>query len=188
MERLNVVPFKMEDKGIRLKTSDWKIDLQKQIDDFKPNLLAISSTEDMWELGMKILRQLKNYKIKNNVPVIAGGVFSTFAPEICIKEELGDLFFSIIVSSRSFFEIFGCPSGCPARPTCLYLNLDKRSLCKTSKLELILPICFPLPPITKIFDLSVINLPYVSIDFVCIKIKSTRKILMKLNLIGECRK
>ena len=91
MERLNVVPFKMEDKGIRLKTSDWKIDLQKQIDDFKPNLLAISSTEDMWELGMKILRQLKNYKIKNNVPVIAGGVFSTFAPEICIKEELVDL-------------------------------------------------------------------------------------------------
>ena len=37
MERLNVVPFKMEDKGIRLKTSDWKIDLRKQVDDFKPN-------------------------------------------------------------------------------------------------------------------------------------------------------
>ena len=91
MERLNIVPFKMEDKGIRLKTSDWKIDLRKQVDDFKPNLLAISSTEDMWELGVRVLKELKDYKIKNKIPVIAGGVFSTFAPEICIKEELVDL-------------------------------------------------------------------------------------------------
>jgi len=68
MERLNVVPFKMEDKGIRL-----------------------NSTEDMWELGVRVLKELKDYKIKNKIPVIAGGVFSTFAPEICIKEELVDL-------------------------------------------------------------------------------------------------
>ena len=91
MERLNVVPFKMEDKGIRLKTSDWKIDLRKQVDDFKPNLLAISSTEDMWELGVKMLHVIKNYKLKNNIPVITGGVFPTFAPEIASKEELVDL-------------------------------------------------------------------------------------------------
>ena len=31
MDRLNVVPYKMEVKGIRLKNSDWKADLQKQI-------------------------------------------------------------------------------------------------------------------------------------------------------------
>ena len=91
MERLNVVPFKMEEKDIRLKTSNWKDDLKKQINDFKPTLLAISSTEDMWELGIKVLNEIKDYKIKNNVPVVAGGVFATFAPEICIKEELVDL-------------------------------------------------------------------------------------------------
>ena len=91
MERLNVVPFKMESKGIRLKTSDWKIDLKKQVESFKPDLIAISSTEDMWELGMRVLEELKNYKIKNNIPAIAGGVFATFAPEICIKHELIDL-------------------------------------------------------------------------------------------------
>jgi len=91
MERLNVVPYKMEEKDIRLKTSNWKDDLKKQINDFKPTLLAISSTEDMWELGIKVLNEIKDYKIKNNVPVVAGGVFATFAPEICIKEELVDL-------------------------------------------------------------------------------------------------
>ncbi len=91
MERLNVVPYKMEEKGIRLKNSDWKADLQKQIKEFKPNLIAISSTEDMWELGIKVLNEMKDYKKKNKIPVIAGGVFATFAPEICIKEELVDL-------------------------------------------------------------------------------------------------
>ena len=91
MERLNVVPFKMEAKGIKRKTTDWKKDLHKQISNFKPDLLAISSTEDMWELGIKVLNEIKDYKIKNNIPVIAGGVFATFAPEICIKEELVDL-------------------------------------------------------------------------------------------------
>jgi len=91
MERLNVVPYNMEEKNIRLKDSNWKSDLKEQVDQFKPNLIAISSTEDMWELGMKILEEIRYYKIKNDIPVIAGGVFATFAPEICIKEELVDL-------------------------------------------------------------------------------------------------
>ena len=38
----------------------------------------------MWPLGLKILRQVEDYKKDNNIPVIAGGVFSTFAPEIVI--------------------------------------------------------------------------------------------------------
>ena len=67
MERLNVVPYKMDEKGIRLKTSDWKKDLKNQVDEFKPDLIAISSTEDMWELAMRILNELKDFKIKNNV-------------------------------------------------------------------------------------------------------------------------
>lgn len=91
MERLNVVPYKMEEKGIRKKTSDWKKDLIDQVNKFKPDLFAISSTEDMWELGMKVLDELKDYKKKNNTPVIAGGVFATFAPEICIKQDLVDI-------------------------------------------------------------------------------------------------
>ena len=92
-DKLNVVPFKteIEKKGMRIKDTNWKKDLQKQIQNFKPNLIAISSTEDMWELGIKILEELKEYKEKNNVPVIAGGVFPTFAPEICIKHDLIDL-------------------------------------------------------------------------------------------------
>ena len=54
-------------KRNQTKTSDWKKDLNDQVNKFKPNLIAISSTEDMWELGMKALKELKSYKEKNNV-------------------------------------------------------------------------------------------------------------------------
>jgi radical SAM superfamily enzyme YgiQ (UPF0313 family) len=91
MERLNVVPYDMGSRDIRLKTSNWKNDLKEKVDNFKPDLIGISSTEDMWELGMQVLNELKDYKLRNNIPVIAGGVFPTFAPEICIKDDLVDL-------------------------------------------------------------------------------------------------
>ena len=92
-EGLNVVPYQkeMEKKGLRIKDSNWKLDLKKLINEYRPDVFILSSTEDMWELGMKILDELKEYKIKNNVPVLAGGVFPTFAPEICIKYELIDM-------------------------------------------------------------------------------------------------
>ena len=58
MERLNVVPFNMGSRDIRLRTTDWKEDLNKQLNDFKPDLIAMSSTEDMWELAMQVLQEL----------------------------------------------------------------------------------------------------------------------------------
>ena len=45
----------------------------------------------MWELGIKILGEIKEYKNKYKIPVLAGGVFPTFAPEICIKYDLIDM-------------------------------------------------------------------------------------------------
>ena len=91
MEKLNVAPYSMEEKGIRLSTTDWKKDLREKVNKFEPNLIAISSTEDMWELAVKVLTEIKDYKIKNKIPVIAGGVFPTFAPDLCLKEELVDI-------------------------------------------------------------------------------------------------
>jgi len=90
-EILSVVPYDMKGKGLQLKTTAWQDDLQKQVERFQPDLLALSTTEDMWELGVKMLHVIKNYKLKNNIPVILGGVFPTFAPEIVSKEELVDL-------------------------------------------------------------------------------------------------
>ncbi|WP_411576874.1 B12-binding domain-containing radical SAM protein [Terasakiella sp. A23] len=91
MDFLNVVPYDMDGRGINLRTTDWRQDLAEQVKRFQPNLIAISSTEDMWELGMHILEEVKEYKLKNQTPVIAGGVFPTFAPDIAISWPLVDM-------------------------------------------------------------------------------------------------
>ena len=92
-EGLNVIPFSeaLKKRGLAPKETKWEDDLKKQINDYKPDLIALSSTEDMWELGVRVLEEIKEYKINNNVPVVAGGVFPTFAPDICIKHYLVDL-------------------------------------------------------------------------------------------------
>ena len=94
-EGLNVIPFSeaLKKRGLAPKETKWEDDLKKQINNYKPDLIALSSTEDMWELGVRVLEEIKEYKINNNIPIIAGGVFPTFAPDICIKHYLVDLVF-----------------------------------------------------------------------------------------------
>ena len=77
--------------SLRIKDTSWKKDLKELVEDYKPDIFILSSTEDMWELGMRILDELKDFKKENNTPVLAGGVFPTFAPEICIKYDLVDM-------------------------------------------------------------------------------------------------
>ena len=92
-EGLNVVPFSKEmvKRGLIPKTTRWQDDIKKQIEAFNPDLIGLSTTEDMWELGVKLLSEIKYYIEKNKTPVIAGGVFPTFAPDICINNELVDM-------------------------------------------------------------------------------------------------
>ena len=64
MERLNVVPFKMETKGIKRKTTDWKKDLHKQISNFKPDLLILGHADRVSNENLrKIKKNNKNIKI-----------------------------------------------------------------------------------------------------------------------------
>ena len=90
-DTLAVIPSNLASRGIKMKETLWQDDLQTQIKRFKPDLFAISATEDMWELGEQLLENIKEYKFKNNIPLIAGGVFPTFAPELVIKNEVVDL-------------------------------------------------------------------------------------------------
>ncbi len=91
METLNVIPFDMGKYGIQKRDSDWKDDLRRQVDRFRPDLIALSSTEDMWHLGVRLLESIENQIRHNSIPVIVGGVFPTFAPDIVIRHYLVDL-------------------------------------------------------------------------------------------------
>ncbi|SVB48348.1 uncharacterized protein METZ01_LOCUS201202, partial [marine metagenome] len=89
--RLNVVPFSANEKGIKMLSTDWRTDIRKKIDSFEPELIALSTTEDMWLLGVRMLEEIEDSINRDKIPVIAGGVFPTFAPEIVIRHRLVDM-------------------------------------------------------------------------------------------------
>ena len=90
-ERLNVVPFETGSLGIKMRDTDWRDDLDAQFSSFQPDLIALSTTEDMWNLGLKMLTHIQDRISLDKIPVIAGGVFPTFAPEIVIQEPIIDM-------------------------------------------------------------------------------------------------
>tara|TARA_B100000686_G_scaffold130676_2_gene137712 strand:- start:180 stop:1775 length:1596 start_codon:yes stop_codon:yes gene_type:complete len=90
-ERLNVVPFGDGEKGIKMRSGDWRQHIQEKAQSFGPDLIALSTTEDMWFLGIKLMEELEGYIKKHKIPVIAGGVFPTFAPELVLKHRLIDM-------------------------------------------------------------------------------------------------
>ena len=84
MENLQVKPFDMGDKFKHLRTREQMFeDLVRKVKDYKPDLIAISILEDMYSLSVDMLRSIEDF----GIPVIAGGVFPTFAPEIVISEK-----------------------------------------------------------------------------------------------------
>jgi anaerobic magnesium-protoporphyrin IX monomethyl ester cyclase len=87
-DRLNVVPFNPDEHGIKIRKTDWREDLRDQVKSFGPDLIAMSTTEDMWPLGCQLLESIEDFINGNQVPVVAGGVFPTFAPDIVIKHPL----------------------------------------------------------------------------------------------------
>ena len=45
MEKLNVAPYSMESKGIRLKNTDWKQDIKDKTYNFKPDLILLGHVD-----------------------------------------------------------------------------------------------------------------------------------------------
>jgi anaerobic magnesium-protoporphyrin IX monomethyl ester cyclase len=62
-------------------------DLESKVLEFKPDLVAVTSTESTFNLATQLLKSISGY----NIPVILGGVFATFAPEVAIKDEEIDI-------------------------------------------------------------------------------------------------
>ena len=67
MDNLNVMPFDMGERGIKMRTSHWRDDIREQVKRFSPDLIAMSSTEDMWELGLSLLESVGTYIVKNKI-------------------------------------------------------------------------------------------------------------------------
>ncbi len=86
-EQLMARPYEMPVE-LTLKTSDVLDDFAQMIDSFKPDLLALSCTEDMWHLGLRLLRHIRPTR---RILTVAGGVFPTFAAELVLGHDEIDI-------------------------------------------------------------------------------------------------
>lgn len=77
VENLQVKPFNFKERGILPDKGDIFEDLRKKVSTFKPDLIALSALEGTYQMGVRMLEAIKDYKI----PVVAGGVYPTVVPE-----------------------------------------------------------------------------------------------------------
>lgn len=87
VENLQLRPFNLSEKGVFYKQTDAHKDFKNIVSNFKPDLIAISLVEDTYPIGISLLNSIKDCKI----PVIAGGIYPTFAPDKLINEEAIDI-------------------------------------------------------------------------------------------------
>lgn len=80
-EKFLVKPFDFNDRGICTKKTDLFADFIGKVDDFQPDLIAVSFVEDTFRLGIKLLESVSDY----DIPVVAGGVFCTYATDKVMK-------------------------------------------------------------------------------------------------------
>ncbi len=79
-KNLNVRPFDFAEK-VTLHETDVFEDFEKKVQSFSPDLIAVSATEDMFLLAIRLLERVRS----RGIPTLLGGVFATFAPELALS-------------------------------------------------------------------------------------------------------
>ena len=79
-DRLMTKPFEENDK-IKAIDGDIYEDWVNKVNHYKPDLIALSATEDLWRSGISLLKRVRD----KGILTIAGGVFPTFAPDLAIE-------------------------------------------------------------------------------------------------------
>ncbi|MFA5256340.1 MAG: radical SAM protein, partial [Candidatus Omnitrophota bacterium] len=83
VEHLQLRPFNLKEKGVGYNTTDIFDDFLKIVDGYKPDLMAVSATDDTFDLGMSLVSRARG----RGIPVVVGGVFPTFEPHEAINNE-----------------------------------------------------------------------------------------------------
>ena len=87
VELLQIKAFNFSEKGVELITRDIYRDFRKKVREYKPDLIAVTLVEDTYDLAASLLDSVKG----TDIPVVAGGVFATFAPDEVIANENIDM-------------------------------------------------------------------------------------------------
>ena len=91
-DNLNARPYDESYNSDGLIYSDVCLDFKKKVNEFSPDLIAVSCTEDMYPIAIPMLSGLD----KDRPPVVAGGTFPTFAPELTIRKSNGSIDYCLV--------------------------------------------------------------------------------------------
>jgi len=86
-KNLNVRPFDDSLLKISFKDEDVHTSFVRHVQEFSPDLMAMSCTEDMFPIGIDLLKHTAKFKILT----LLGGVFPTFAPELVMLHREVDM-------------------------------------------------------------------------------------------------
>lgn len=78
---LQVRPFDYGQRGVKLRDTAMEDDLVRKVEEFRPDLITISILECTYPTALAMLKAIEKFTI----PVLAGGVFTTFAPRIVLS-------------------------------------------------------------------------------------------------------
>ena len=80
-QNLNSLPFNDSKLKTDIHYGDVVEAFKNKVEEFSPDLIAMSSTENIFLRGIHLLKSITHL----NIPVIVGGVFPTFAPQLCLS-------------------------------------------------------------------------------------------------------
>lgn len=83
VEHLQLRPFNLKEKGVDYKDTDVFEDFRHLVEQYQPDLIGVTATDDTFDLGMDLILQIK----RKEIHVTVGGVFSTFSPEEAIDNK-----------------------------------------------------------------------------------------------------
>ncbi len=87
VKTLQVRYTNLADFGIRPKQTDMVSDFRKLINEFKPDLVAVSVVEITYLIGLRLLNAIRDLRI----PTIIGGIHVTFSAQEVIREKAVDM-------------------------------------------------------------------------------------------------
>jgi radical SAM superfamily enzyme YgiQ (UPF0313 family) len=82
-ESLHVRPYDYGERAVKLKESNMEHDFANKVKTYQPDLIAVSVLECLYQTAVSLLKVIED----SDIPVIVGGVFSTFAPEIVLSNK-----------------------------------------------------------------------------------------------------
>lgn len=86
-KNLQVIKTDLSELGITRVKGDMMGDFKRMVNDYRPDLIALSVFEVSYTQGIQLLKSVQGLKI----PTIVGGVHATFSPEEVIKEDCVDM-------------------------------------------------------------------------------------------------